>query len=194
MKLAEVDVNRMYSYAEYLKWTFSERVELIRGKIFNRSPAPGLSHARISGKLYYKLSGFLEGKKCEVFSAPFDVRFPGKSADDREIFTVLQPDIVVVCDASKLDERGCLGAPDMVIEILSPGNTLKEQKYKFDIYEEAGVREYWLADPANKCINQYVSDNGRLVSSRPLFEGEVVKSVVLPGFELVVSSVFDAVH
>ena len=130
MVFADLDLNKTYTYADYFKWKFEERVELIRGRIFKMSPAPSRIHQKLSGHLFNKLSNFLEGKKCEVYSAPFDVRIPRKSKDDKDIITVLQPDICVVCDTSKLDARGCLGVPDIVIEILSPGNNTKELKNK----------------------------------------------------------------
>ena len=95
--------------------------------------------------------------KCEVYSAPFDVRFPknGETADDK-IYTVVQPDICVVCDLSKLDELGCCGAPDMIVEILSPSTMKKDLTKKFDLYEENGVKEYWIVHPNDKTVNVFI--------------------------------------
>lgn len=124
--LNEIDESLTYSYAHYLNWFFDERLELIKGKIFRMSPAPSRAHQKIFGKIFIAIGKFLEGNLCEVYGAPFDVRFPSKSKEDKDIYTVLQPDICVICDKSKLDDRGCLGAPDLVVEILSPGNNKKE--------------------------------------------------------------------
>ncbi len=193
MEFAELDLNRAYNYAEYLKWTFEERVELIKGKIFKMSPAPNLSHARISRAIFGSLYNHLKGNKCEAFAAPFDVRFPNKNTADKEVFTVLQPDVVVVCDPSKLDEKGCIGAPDLVVEVLSPGNSLKEQKFKFEIYQESGVKEYWVVDPLQRCVTQYNLVDAKLITSRPLFEGDTIYSTAITGFELTLDEVFEGV-
>jgi Uma2 family endonuclease len=147
MTFAELDVNKVYTYADYFRWTFEERLELIKGKIFEMSPAPNRIHQKLSGDIYGQLWSFLKGNKCQVFAAPFDVRLPRKSKADKDILTVLQPDICVICNPSKLDDRGCIGAPDIVVEILSPGNNAKELKNKYEVYEESVVKEYWVVSP-----------------------------------------------
>ena len=190
MELADLDLNKIYTYADYYKWKFEERVELIKGKIFKMSPAPGSTHQRISSHLHIAIGNYLSGKNCEVFSAPFDVRIPRKSKDDKDIVTVLQPDICVICDPSKVDERGCIGAPDIVIEILSPANHKKELKYKHEVYEEAGVKEYWIVEPADKSVQIYLLTDGRLIASRPLYAEDVFSSSVLPGFSLDLNKLF----
>ena len=119
MDVKEPDLSGTYTYADYLTWQWEEMAELINGKIFKMSPAPSGLHQRISGNLFGPLWNYFRGKKCQVFSAPFDVRLPGSSKKDRDIITVVQPDLCVICDPSKMDERGCLGAPDWIIEILS---------------------------------------------------------------------------
>src|SRR5882724_1109711 len=125
-KVEEPDPSLSYSYADYLKWNFEERLELFRGKIFPLS-APNRKHQEISRDILVLAATFLKHQKCKVFAAPFDVRLPLKNRKkDNEVITVVQPDICVICDESKLDARGCCGAPDLVIEILSPGNTKKE--------------------------------------------------------------------
>lgn len=191
----DLDPNGIYTYADYLKWTFDERIELIKGKIFNMSPAPARRHRKISGKLFTPISNFLDGKPCEVYSAPFDVRLSplkGKKRKDDQIYTVVQPDICVICDVDKLDERGCIGAPDLIIEILSPGNTKKEMSDKFQVYEENGVREYWLAEPNDNVIIVYVlNDEGKYIGLRPYTEDDVITSGILPGLEISVSRIFE---
>ena len=136
----ELDFSKQYTYADYLTWQFDERVELIRGWISRMSPAPIVLHQRISIKLSFQIEGYLIDKMCEVFAAPFDVRLTNKrkKVADKSIFSVVQPDISVICDETKLDEKGCVGAPDWVIEILSPGNSKKEMTEKFSLYEENG--------------------------------------------------------
>ena len=146
----DLDESVTYSYAHYLTWLFDERVELIRGKIFKMSPAPSRFHQEVSIHISSFLFKFLENKPCKVYAAPFDVRFPKESKADKEIYTVLQPDICVICDRAKLDDRGCIGAPDIVVEILSPGNNKTELLHKYSIYEEFGVKEYWVVSPAEK--------------------------------------------
>lgn len=190
MKLADLDINKVYSYADYFKWKFEERVELIRGYIFKMSPAPNVRHQQLSAEIGGQLWSFLRGKKCQVFTAPFDVRLPRKSNDDKEIITVVQPDICVICDPTKLDKRGCLGAPDIVVEILSPGNNTKELKNKYEVYEEAGIKEYWVVSPQDNTFFAYTLINGRYQPSRIMVAGDVVTSTVLEGFSLDLTELF----
>src|SRR5215217_1614082 len=142
----QLDLEGTYTYADYLLWRFEERLELIKGKIFKMSPAPNRRHQTILGHLHLPIGSFFKNHYCQVFLAPFDVRLPKKNQNtsDGKIYTVVQPDLCIICDESKLDDRGCLGAPDLIVEILSPGNSRKEMDNKFELYEECGVREYWL--------------------------------------------------
>ena len=192
MKLANLDFSQTYTYADYLNWDFDERVELIKGKIFELSPAPAASHQIIAGKMHLKFGSFLENSEtCKVFFAPYDVRLPIKSKKDKDIYTVVQPDLCVVCDPAKRDERGCIGAPDIVVEILSPSNNKKELKNKYEVYEESGVKEYWVVIPSEKAITIYVLVDGKYITTRPLFAGDIATSTVLPGFKLDVGNVFE---
>lgn len=159
--LSQLDLNGTYSYADYLKWRLDVAVELIKGKIYKMSPAPSLKHQQVSRQLCIPLFEYFKGKQCQVFNAPFDVRLYDRKKSNRanrDIFTVVQPDICVICDESKLDERGCLGSPDLIIEILSPGNNQKELKKKFELYQESGVKEYWLVYPYEESITQFFLD------------------------------------
>ncbi|MDX1942881.1 MAG: Uma2 family endonuclease, partial [Saprospiraceae bacterium] len=145
--LDQLSMDGTYTYADYLTWQFEERIELIKGRIFKMSPAPSRKHQRASIVLSSIIFDFLRAGPCEVYSAPFDVRLldsKKKKKSNKEIYSVVQPDICVICDAEKLDDRGCIGAPDWIIEILSPGNNKKEVDNKFRLYEENGVREYWV--------------------------------------------------
>ncbi|WP_299285848.1 Uma2 family endonuclease [uncultured Mucilaginibacter sp.] len=191
MQFSDLDLNKTYTYADYLKWTFDERLELIKGKIFPMSPAPAEIHQRISHKVNLALGNNLYGKPCAVYAAPFDVRLILKSKKDKEIITVLQPDICVICDLSKIDDRGCLGAPDIVVEILSPGNNKKELKNKYEVYEEAGVKEFWIIHPQEKTFFKYVLDEaGKFMPTNLLTFGDEVTSSILPGFALNLDEVF----
>ncbi len=190
MELASLDINSSYSYADYLKWNFKERVELIKGKLFEMSPAPNRLHQTISMRLSGAIFNHLNGSKCNVYAAPFDVRLPGKTNDDKDVTTVLQPDICVVCDPSKLDMKGCIGAPDIVVEILSPSNNVVELKNKYDVYEQAGVLEYWVVSPQDKTFLVYRLTNGKYQASRLMVAGDIVTSGVLAGFSVDLEKLF----
>jgi Uma2 family endonuclease len=187
----ELDLSGTYSYAHYLKWAFDERLELIKGKIFKMSPAPARVHQEISIRMSTRMFNFLNDKDCKIYTAPFDVRLPRKSKADKDITTVVQPDICVVCDPSKLDYRGCIGAPDIVVEILSPGNNKKELRNKYEIYEESGVKEYWIVWPEHKTFLKYtLDDQGKYQPSRVMIAGDEVVTPILPGFVLKLDEVF----
>ena len=156
----ELDLNKQYTYADYLSWVFEDRVELFNGWVKKMSPDPNMSHQRISWNIFYKIGNYLSNKNCAAFAAPFDVRLIGKAKTQGDtiatnIYTVVQPDICVICDLSKLDEKGCLGATDWIIEIVSPGNTKKEIDDKFEIYQENGVKEYWIIQPTDETVTVF---------------------------------------
>jgi Uma2 family endonuclease len=158
MDTLNLDMNKRYTYADYLTWMDDVRRELHDGFIKLMSPAPSSKHQEISTNLSGICWIYLRNKKCKIYHAPSDVRFPKnqKSHDDKQVYTVLQPDLYIVCDLSKIDARGCLGAPDMIIEIISPKNPKRDLKDKFDIYQEHGVREYWIVNPNDENINVFV--------------------------------------
>jgi len=190
MELADLDLDKVYTYADYYKWRFDERVELIKGKIFKMSPAPNRLHQELGGDIYAALNIFLRGKPCKAYVAPFDVRLPRKSKNDKDIITVLQPDVCVVCDLSKLDKRGCIGAPDIVVEVLSPGNNAKEIKNKYEMYEQAGVKEYWVVSPQNQTFLVHTMHEGKFQLEPVKVAGDVVTSSILPGFSLDLTELF----
>ena len=153
------------------------------------SPAPSSRHQEISFHLSRELGVYLKGKSCKAFSAPFDVRLPRQS--EKNTYTVVQPDLCIICDLEKIDQRGCVGAPDLVIEILSPGNTKKEMNEKFDIYEESGVKEYWLVEPNDKALFAYtLNGEGKFISSKPYTEDSSISPSMFPDFELELKEVF----
>ncbi|UOR04063.1 Uma2 family endonuclease [Hymenobacter aerilatus] len=160
--ISQLDFTKTYTYVDYLTWRLGEFVELIRGKIWRMSPAPRVRHQTISFNLNTALGVALRGKQCRGFAAPLDVRLTKATPNgDTAIRTVVQPDICVVCDPAKLDEFDCVGAPDWIIEILSPGSMAHDSKTKFDLYEENEVGEYWMVDPGLKNVIVYVLENGQ---------------------------------
>jgi Uma2 family endonuclease len=161
LQLADIDVQQKYSYADYLQWRFEEMVELIKGKIVKMSPAPLDLHQKTVTNLSGELYNYLKRKPCKMRIAPFDVRLlDGKktAVADQEIFTVVQPDICIICDEKKLDVRGCIGAPDMITEILSRSTAAKDLTVKYDLYEENGVKEYWIISPHDQIIQVFDLD------------------------------------
>jgi Uma2 family endonuclease len=191
-KVEEPDPSLNYTYADYLKWNFEERLELIRGRIFKMSPAPAPFHQRIVSNLNGIFYNTLKKKNCQVYPAPFDVRLPVRNRkNDNEITTVVQPDICIICDESKIDARGCCGPPDLVIEVLSPGNSRKEVKLKFELYEEAGVKEYWVIYPAEETVAVLLLDEkGKYYGATLYADGDKIRSEIIPGLIINVKDVF----
>ncbi len=192
LSLSQLNFAHKYTFADYLRWKFTERVELIRGSIHKMCPAPGPAHQSVSLKITVKLSHFFEGTSALVFAAPFDVRLPGIKEDlaDEQVDTVVQPDLCVICDAGKIDHRGCAGPPDLVVEVLSPGNSRMEMGEKFRLYEENGVREYWLVDPGKRTVLVYSLRNGRYLGTQ-FSEEEVTISALFPGLKFKTRDIFD---
>jgi len=191
MQLSDLDLSKTYTYADYLQWKFEERIELIKGKIFKMSPAPSSFHQEIAVEITRVFANYLKGKMCKVYSAPFDVRLTRKSLMNEDVITVVQPDICVVCDRRKIDKAGCIGAPDIVVEILSPGNNKTELQHKYDVYEENGVQEYWIVSPQDKTFFKYIlNQDGVYVPSKLLTTGSEVTTPVLPGFIMSLEEVF----
>ena len=188
--LSQLNPDGYYTYQDYLTWKFKERVELFKGVIAKMSPAPNRRHQEIFGHLFLAIGNFLSKKQCKAFAAPFDVRLPVSNKKGK-IDTVVQPDICVVCNLNLLDEQGCNGAPDLVIEILSPGNSIREMKDKFELYEQSKISEYWIVDPQKETVIIY-SLNGehQYIGSRPHVLGDKLSSAVLNGLEIDVTSLF----
>jgi Uma2 family endonuclease len=189
----QLDFSKTYSYADYLTWNFEERLELIKGKIFKMSPAPNVLHQKVSMQLTKRILYAMPGAPCKLFSAPFDVRLydSKKSKKNEDVYTVVQPDLCVICDPAKLDEHGAIAAPELVIEILSPGNSKKEMKFKYDLYEEAGVEEYWIVDPVYKTIHVYLLENGRFIGQHPLIDEDKIVSKLFPEIDFLVGELFE---
>jgi len=160
-QFCQLDLSQTYSYADYLNWQLDEMVELIKGKISLMAPAPNVKHQEISINLSSLLHGHFKHQKCRVFAAPFEVRLYDRNKSilaSQDIHTVVQPDLCVICNLELLDEQGCNGAPDWVIEIVSKGTRQKDIKIKYQLYQESGVMEYWLVYPGEQMIHQFVLD------------------------------------
>ena len=192
-RLSQLDFNKSYTYADYLTWKFEEFVELVKGKLLRPMAGPSSLHQQYATNLVGEIYLLLKKSPCKVYAAPFDVRLTrGAMSGDAQVTTVVQPDICVVCDKAKIDRRGCLGAPDWIIEILSPGNVLHDTKTKFDLYEENGVREYWIVYPGEKTVLVYVLDaHGRYQPVGEYAEPGPVPATAVPGLVLEWADVFD---
>lgn len=191
LKEPEVDYGHHYTYSDYLKFTFDEMVEIIKGKIFKMSPAPSATHQRISGRLFTMISNIIWNKQCQVFSAPFDVILPVKGKDFMQSDRIVQPDIVVICDQSKIKERGCFGAPDWIIEILSPHTSKKDLQDKFDLYEESGVEEYWIIEPKNQTVEVFVLENQVYQRITTYVQDDIAPCNVLPDLSIDLKVLFE---
>jgi len=190
-RLDQLDRTQQYTYADYLRWQIEDRLELIRGYVFEMA-SPNRRHQRILGNLFVNTANYLKGKTCEVYQAPFDVRLPrhNRKADEK-VFTVVQPDLCVICDPEKLDDAGCIGAPDWVVEVLSKGNSKKEMKAKFAAYEEAGVREYWVVQPEYSNVLVYALENGRFMAHPTLTDDDIAATpTIFPELTINIAELF----
>ena len=163
METINLDLNKRYTFADYLTWLDDKRRELYNGFIQMMTPAPSLKHQSVSGQIFGQFWVQLRKHSCNVYHAPIDVRFPSKSDEtsDELIYNVVQPDIVIICDKSKLDGKGCIGAPDLIVEILSLTSTKRDVEEKFKLYEENGVREYWIIHPNDETATIFLLENGK---------------------------------
>ncbi|MGC4038928.1 MAG: Uma2 family endonuclease [Chitinophagaceae bacterium] len=190
-KVEEPDPSFEYTYADYLKWKFEERLELFRGRIYKLA-APTTNHQAILTDITVSIYNQIKNKKCRIFPAPFDVRLPVRNRKkDNEVNTVVQPDICVICDETKIDEKGCCGAPDLLIEILSPGNSRKEIRLKYELYEEAGVKEYWIVQPGSENVSVFVlNDSDKYDGAKMYANGDKIHSEAVRGLIINVNDIF----
>jgi Uma2 family endonuclease len=182
--------DKKYNYGDYLTWPDNESWEIIDGLPYNMSPAPTTEHQLISMELSRQFSNYLIGKPCKVFHAPFDVRLPYGNETGENIETVVQPDLLIVCDRSKIDKKGCQGAPDLVVEIISPDTAKKDLKIKFKLYERAGVKEYWIVDPSNKTILVYRMSDNKYGEADVYASEDMVTVNLFPDFTIDLKEVF----
>ncbi len=189
--MALPEENKKYTFEDFLNWEEDERIEIIDGDVFMMSP-PATIHQKVSGELFRQIANYLEGKSCEVFSAPFGVRLFERNGDKPEdVDTVVEPDIIVLCDKSKLDEHGCKGAPDMAIEILSPSTRRHDKLIKFNLYQRAGVREYWIVDPYTSSVSVYLlGEDGKFALHEEYGRKDIAKVNSLRGCFIELEKVF----
>ena len=179
-----------YTFADVLTWEENERIEIIEGEAVMIAP-PSVGHQRISREIFRQLANYLEGKKCEVFAAPFGVRlFEQKGDSPEDVDTMVEPDISVICDKTKLDKYGCKGAPDMVMEILSPSTRRHDRLVKLGLYQRAGVREYWIVSPEEKTVQVLLLEDGKLLPHEEYGQDDVAKVNALDGCFIELSKVF----
>lgn len=184
--------NPRYTFADCLTWDENDRIEVIDGEAVMMAP-PSSVHQEISGELFRQLANYLQGKKCKVYAAPFAVRLFEQEGDSPEdVDTMVEPDISVVCDRNKIDKHGCKGAPDLVIEVLSPSTRRHDKFTKFNLYQRAGVREYWIVDPDSKDIQTFLLEDGRYSVKGFGTEKDILKVNVLEGCFMELSLVFSS--
>jgi len=176
-------VGNGFSYSDYIAWPEGERWEIISGEAYAMTPAPSIKHQEISGYLYSRFAEFFKGSGCKPFHAPTDVVF-----DERN---VVQPDLLVVCDKSKITENNIKGAPDLVVEILSPSTALKDKREKKALYERFGVREYLLVYPAEELVERFLFDDGRYATAEVFGWDEVLGVAIFPELRISIWEVFD---
>ncbi|MCK4514120.1 MAG: Uma2 family endonuclease [Spirochaetaceae bacterium] len=185
--------DQVYTYGDYRKWPDDERWELIEGTAWNMSPAPTRFHQGILAGLLQQIKNYTDGSGCEIYTAPFDVLLPeiGEIEED-DVTSVVQPDISVICDPGKLTDKGCTGAPDWIVEILSPSTSKKDFNNKMALHEKHGVREYWIVDPGNKFVHVYLLGDDNEYPETPdiYLTDTVVSCAVLKGLEIDLSRVF----
>lgn len=180
-----------FTYRDYRQWPDDERWELIAGVAYSMS-SPSRAHQSVSMEIGRQLANFLRGNPCQVWAAPLDVFFPRvREQDEDDVDTVVQPDLVVVCDPERVCMRGVWGAPDLVVEILSPSTSRKDLHEKYELYERSGVKEYWVVEPAGRWVQQYALGPDGRFAPEVTWEGVgTLESVVLPGFTLAIQELW----
>ncbi|MEL6537100.1 MAG: Uma2 family endonuclease [Bacteroidota bacterium] len=183
-----------YTYKDYLTWEEEERWELIEGIAYSLSPGPSTKHQLVTGELFGLIWSFLKGKFCRVLTAPFDVCLPKANQSEEESDTVVQPDVAVFCDPNRLSNQGAKGAPDWVIEVLSPSTAAKDLNLKAMLYQTHGVREYWIVDPDKEqvIVNRLDEDLKRYTFPQVFDRTDTLSSTVLPELSIALEEVFQA--
>lgn len=189
----EPDMTGTYTAEDYMSWTFEGLFELIRGKVFKMSPAPSMIHQKIAAQAFNLFNSAFSTHPCEVYFAPIDVYLVKEGQDFKKTRNIVQLDIAVICDKSKIRRKGCIGAPDLAVEILSPHTTNKDLKIKFGLYEEYGIREYWIIFPQDKVVNIYTLEQGRYGMPKIFTEEESAVSSIFPELIVPLKDIFKGV-
>ena len=180
-----------FTYADYLTWPDDERWEIIDGDALAMTPSPALDQQRLLGRLFNRIFSFLEGKTCEAFMAPFDVRLGVPDANEEHIDSVVQPDIMVICDPEKIDRRGIKGAPDFIVEIVSPSTASNDYVRKLRLYERHGVKEYWILHPGDKNVLVFLlGKDGAYQDPITYKEEDLIKAHTLKGLTIDLKTIF----
>ncbi|GAB4195884.1 MAG: Uma2 family endonuclease [Thermoflexibacter sp.] len=193
--LSEIDLDKTYTYADYLTWQFDEWVELIKGKVVPMA-APLRLHQRASKRIQYQFEHFFSINHCgcEIYNAPFDVRFPTKpeAKKEKEIYTVVQPDLCIFCDKEKLDDKGGIGAPDLIIEIISQGTQKRDKILKKELYQEFGVKEFWIVYPKDKLVEVFLlNESGKYAEAQVYDQEDNLPTSIIPQFSVNLKKVFE---
>jgi len=187
LRVDDIDLNGRYTYADYLTWECPERYELYNGEAFMMS-SPTVIHQGIVRDLLIEFGTWLKGKTCQVFAAPLDVRLFPK--DDNSDNTVVQPDLLVICNNKKISKRSINGAPELAIEVVSPSNTPSELLRKFNYYLDSGVKEFWVVYPTEKKVQVHILENGRYITSI-YSDNDRIPVSVLPGLEIALGDLWE---
>ena len=193
MDTLHLDLNKRYSYAEYLTWIDDKRRELINGFIKMMTPAPRRIHQEVAATLFAQLWHQLANNPCKAYFAPFDVRLPKNpnETSDEQVYSVVQPDILVICDLTKLDDRGCVGSPDFIIEIISPGTAKHDVEDKYHLYQKHGVKEYWIVYPESKTVSTFLLDKkGKFQLIGMYADDSIIKVNIFEDVTVILKEVF----
>ena len=188
--MTPLPAEKRYTYADALSWDESDRIELVYGDPVMMSP-PSRVHQETVMAMLLQIGAYLNGKRCKVYPAPFGVRlFEEESDSPYDVDTLVEPDITVVCDPDKLDDAGCKGAPDLIIEVLSPSTQRYDRVTKFNLYQRAGVQEYWIVDPDSRVVSVYTLEDGAYHAAAVYSAGSSVPVGVLEDCKIDLSAVF----
>lgn len=190
--VTEPDLSGTYSASDFITWRMDELVELIRGKIFKMSPSPLTNHQRVFSRLHLQLAkNFNANNGCELFLAPLDVYLIHPGENWKETRNIVEPDLFIVCDPKKIHRRGCMGSPDFVVEILSPGTRKKDASLKLELYEEYGVAEYWMISIEERLVLvNRLNDNGQYEMQKPVVEGQTLAPKAFPELQVDMEALF----
>ena len=184
--------NKKYTYADYLTWSEEERWEIINGVPYLQA-APTWQHQAVLLELARQFANYLQDKSCRVFTAPFDLRIPEANEKDEETPNVVQPDIIIICDNSGLKKTGYYGVPELIIEVVSPSTGQKDKIEKFNLYEKAGVKEYWIVEPDEKVVMVFTLEEGRYGRPQMYSEEDKVKVSIFDNLVIELKPVFERI-
>jgi len=191
-KEPSVSYDKKLTYEDYLNFDFEYMVELIKGQLFKMAAAPSSGHQEISVNITRLFSNYLVGKSCKLYHAPFDVILPVANERRCTSTTIVQPDLCVICDLEKIDEAGCCGPPDLIVEILSPSTQKKDLTHKYAIYEETGVKEFWVTYPFDQMLHLYKLEEGKYLRAEIYDHNDTVSTGLFPELAIDLSEVFGA--